>query len=258
MPTIKDKLYFNFDGISSSEFGLLNIVLDSGMYDETFTSSREIIETKMNGNPKPVLHSIETSPLQFEMIIAFEDKYTDRDLDKIIRWLFVDYYRPLYFQGKENKVYMAMPVDDSSIIHNGINEGYITLTMRCDSSNIYSPVIVSPLETISTTKTITLAIDSHFDIYPEISIKKIGNGTITIESLDDNNSIFMIKDLTNYEDIYINSEKEIIVSDIPAMYRYDKLVGDFPRMVYLPSETNRFKITGACEIKFRYKNLYKF
>lgn len=258
MPTIKDKVYFNFDGISSREFGLLNVVLDNGMYEETLVASREIVETKMKGNSKSVLHSVETSPLEFELTIAFENGYTDEDIDAIIRWLFVDYYKPLYFEGREDRVYMAMPVDSASIVHNGINEGYFTVSMRCDSSNVYSPVVITPLETVTTSKTISVEVDSHYDVYPEISFKKIGAGTVTIESLDDYGSIFEVRDLTNYEDIYINCEKEIIMSDIPAMYRYDKLIGDFPRLVFKPNGINRFKVTGACEIQFRYKNLYKF
>lgn len=258
MPTIKDKLYFNYDGIWSNDFKLLNVVLDSSMYDEQFVASREIVETKVKGSSKPMLHSVETSPLQFEMVVAFENTYTEEDIDKIIRWLFVDYYRPLYFEGKEDKIYMAMPVDDSSIVHNGLNEGYFTLTMRCDSSNVYSPTVTTDVEEVVGTKTISLVIDGHFDVHPEISIRKKGAGSITIQSLDDGNSIFEIRNLTNMEDLYINSEKEIIQTDIIGMYRYDDLIGNFPRLVFKLNGINRFKITGDCDIQFRYKNLYRF
>lgn len=256
MPTIKDKLYFNFDGVSSRNYNLLHIVTDSGMYDEAMVASRELVETKVKGNNKPMLHSIDDAPLSFAMMIAFEVAYTDANIDSIIKWLFVDYYKPLYFEGKESKIYMCMPVDSAQIIHNGLNQGYFTINMRCDSSNVYSPLVNTSIETVtSTPKTITVTSDSHFDVYPEISIVKNGIGTIIIESLDDGGNIFEVRDLTNLEDIYLNCEKEIIETDILGTYRYDKIIGEFPRLIF---GANRFKITGACTIQFRYKNKYRF
>lgn len=255
MPTIRERLNFNFDGIWSGDFGLIQISTDSGMYDEAMGASRSIVETKMNGNDKPLFSRIEESPLSFDMTIAFTDKFTDDDIDGIIRWLFVDYYKPLYFEGKEDRIYYCLPEGEPKIVHNGLQQGYFTISMRCDSARIYSPYVITNNETITGTKTITVTNDGHTDIYPEISIRKVGAGTITIESLDDFGQIFQIKDLTNGEDIYLNSEKEIIQTDIVGVWRYDKIIGEFPRLVY---GQNRFKITGDCVIQFRYKNKYKF
>lgn len=255
MPTIKDKLYFNFGGVSSRTYGLLNITLDNGMYDETLVASREINETKIRGNSKPMLHSIEDSPLEFQMTIAFENNYTDTKISDIIKWLFVDYYKPLFFEGKEDRVYYCLPVSDAQIIHNGLSQGYFTITMRCDSSQIYSPSVTTTSQTVTTTSTITINNDGHFEIYPELSITKNGIGKITIESLDDDGNIFEVRDLTNLEDIYINCEKEIIETDVVGVYRYDKIIGEFPRLVL---GTNRLKITGACVIQIRYKKKYRF
>uniref|UniRef100_A0AB39C6Z2 Tail protein n=1 Tax=Bacillus phage KoopaTroopa TaxID=3234046 RepID=A0AB39C6Z2_9CAUD len=256
MPTIKDKVRFNFNGVWSDTHNVMNVVLDSGMYEEVFVASRELNETKVRGNSKPMLHSVEDSPLEFEMTIAVDGTYTDVQIDNIIRWLWVDYHKPLYFAGKENRVYYCMPIGDAQIIHNGIKQGYFTITMRCDSSQVYSPTLTTSSTTVtSTPQTITINSDSHFDVYPEISIKKTGAGTVTLEFLDDGGNIFEVRDLTNAEDIYINCEKEIIQTDIIGVYRYDKIVGHFPRLVY---GQNRIKITGSCTIQFRYKNKYRF
>ena len=256
MPTIKDKLHFNFDGIWSHAYKLIHIVLDSGMYEETFVAERNIVETNINGSDKPLLHRVETSPLEFDMTIAFEEGFSDNTINQIIQWLFQDdYYRPLYFEGKEDRVYYCMPVGEPSIIHNGLSQGYFNITMRCNSSRIYSPVNITQNETITTNKTITIVNDGHYDIFPEISIVKNGAGHIVIESLDDNNDIFEIRDLTNMEDLYLNCEKEIIETDLTGVTRYNKLNGEFPRILI---GTNRFKITGACTIQFRYKKNYKF
>lgn len=255
MPTIKDKLHFNFDGIWSNTFGLINVVLDKNLFEENFIANREIIETKKKGNSKPLFHSFDDTPLEFEMVIAFEEGFDDNKIDSIIRWLFVNSYRNLYFEGKENKLFRCMPTGESKLNHNGIGQGYFNITMRCDSSNVYSPTIVTNLETVVGTKTITIENDGHFDIYPEISFKKNGVGTVTIESLDDYDNIFEVRDLTDLEDIYINCEKEIIQTDAIGIDRYDNLIGEFPRLIY---GQNRFKITGDCQIQFRYKNKYRF
>jgi phage-related protein len=255
MPTIKDKLNFSYDGIWSNSFGLIHVSLDSSMFEETFVASREIVETKVRGNSKPLYHGLEESPLQFDMVIAFENEYTDDDIDNVVGWLFKNHYRPLYFEGKEDRVYMAMPVGDANIVHTGLKQGYFTITMRCDSSKIYSPTILSDLVTVVGTSTVSIENYGHYEIYPEISIRKNGAGTVTIESLDDDGDIFEVRDLTNQEDIYINCEKEIIETDLIGFYRYDKLVGEFPRLGF---GVNRFKVTGDCTIQFRYTKKYKF
>lgn len=256
MPTIKEKVHFNFNGVSSRTHKVMHVVLDSGMYEETFVASREINETKVRGSSKPLLHGVEDNPLEFEMIIAVDGKYTDQQISDIIRWLWTDTYKPLYFEGKENKIYYCMPIDDSSIAHNGLSQGYFTVNMRCDSSYIYSPTTTTAMTTVtSTPQTITINNDGHFDIYPEISIKKNGAGTVTLEFLDDGGNIFEVRDLTNAEDIYVNCEKEQIQTDIIGVYRYDKVVGHYPKLVY---GQNRIKITGACQIQFRYTIRYRF
>lgn len=255
MPTIKDKIRFNYDGVWSDTLGLMHVVLDSSLFEEPFGASREIIETEVRGRNKPLLHDVVESPLQFDMTIAFKNDFDDSTIDYIIRWLFGKVYKPLYFEGAEDKVFMCMPVDSPTIFHTGTKKGFFTITMRCDSSNLYSQTITTPLETVTGTKTITINNDGHYDIYPEISILKNGAGHITIENLSDGGSIFEIRDLTNQEDIYIDCEKEIIETDIVGVYRYENIIGEFTRLLY---GENKLKITGDCTIQFRYKNKYKF
>jgi len=257
MPTIKDSLYFTYDGVSCKNFGLVHINTDNGMFEEQFVASRDIVETKVNGNDTPLLHRVEESPLEFSMSIAFERKFTDKDIDNIIMWLFKDTYRPLYFDDKPNKIYHCMPIGDAQIIHNGLKEGYITIQMRCKSSRIESPLQVTQTYDLSNnagTFNITIKNTGHTEIYPEISIQKIGSGNITITK---NGEIFEIRDLTNLEDIYVNCEKEIIETDAVGVYRYDKVVGDYHDMMMSLGD-NVFKVTGKCKIAFRYVLKYKF
>lgn len=257
MPTIKDKLYFNFDGKWSNEFNLIHVVLSSGMYEETFVANRNIVETSVSGSRKPNFQRVEEEPLEFELNLAFEHDFDEDKIDDIIRWLYVDYYRPLYFEGEEGRVFHCMPSGDSKITHNGMSQGYITITMRCDSANVYSPTFKSFQYDFSQggSHIIELVNDGHLDVYPEISIEKVGNGKITIESMSDGGKIFEILNLTNIENIYIDCEKEIIESDIVGVTRYDDVLGEYIKLRY---GINVFRITGNCIIQFRYRYKYRF
>jgi phage-related protein len=258
MPTIKDSLYFNYDGTSCKNFKLVHVNLDSGMLEEQLVAERSINELQVRGNDTPLFHGVEETPLEFEMTIAFEKEFTDLDIDNVILWLFKDTYRPLYFEDKPNRVYHCMPVGSSTLAHNGLREGYFTVTMRCKSSKISSPTQLSPKHTVGSTGTKRVSIQNlgHVEIYPEISIKKIGAGHITFTRVSDG-EIFEIRNLTNQEDIYINCEKEIIETDIVGVYRYDNVVGDFHDMG-LKVGITEFDIEGACEVTFRYTYKYKF
>lgn len=258
MTTIKDKLYFNYDGIWSNEYDLIHVVLDSGMLEETLIANRTILENKAKGNYKPFFSGIEESPLSFEMHIAFENKYTDKNLDDIVRWLFSDYYKPLYFEGKEDRIFYCMPDGDSLLTHNGLSEGYITINMRCNSPNLYSPVSFTPLYNIinNTKQTIDIYNNGHYVIYPEISIEKIGDGKVTIVSKNNGDAIFEVINLKNGEQIYINCEKEIIVTNsITNKYRYNDVLGEYIKLSY---GRNTFEITGNCKIQMRYQARYRF
>lgn len=257
MPTIKEKLYFNYDGMWSDSFGLINVSLDGGMFDETLIASRELSEIKIRGNSNPLFQGLESSPLEFEMTIAFEDGFDDNKLNDVIRWLFTDYYKPLYFAGQEDKIFYCIAVDESRIVHNGLNQGYFVLKMRCNSPFVYSPVMISEYYDLSDgQKTIIeLFNDGYGDLYPEISIEKIDVGNISIKNLFNDGEMLQINNLSNLEKIYINCKKEIVESDIIGVYRYNETSGIFPRLSY---GRNLLEIEGKCRIQFRYQYKYRF
>lgn len=257
MPTISESLHFNYDGKSSKDFGIIHISLDSGMFEETFVASRDIVETQVGGNDTPLFHRVDETPIEFDLPIAFTSKFTDKEIDDIIIWLFQDKYRPLYFEDKPNKVFYCMPVGDTTIAHNGLKEGYIVLRMRCRSSKIESPINVTPTYDLSQNTgdyKVTIKNEGHVEIFPEISIEKVGDGHITIMK---DGEVFEVRDLTNREQIYINTEKEIIETDIVGVYRYENVIGDFHDMA-MPVGDNEFTIQGNCKIAFRYKFKYRF
>ena len=259
MPTIKEKMIFNYDGVWSDFYGLININLDNAMFDETLVASRSIIESQNKGNEKPMFQGFIEEPIEFDMTIAFTDKFDDKKIYEIIDWLFQGYYRPLYFLGGESRVFYCTPVGDSRIIHNGLNEGYFTITMRCNSSYVFSPIIFSDRLDLSdgVSKTIEIINDGYGYLYPEISIQKIGVGSVSIQNLSDGGKIWEIRNLNDRENVYIDCKKEIIKSDSEdiGVYHYTDTSGEMPRLM---KGRNLLMINGRCIVQFRYQFKYRY
>lgn len=259
MATIKDKLYFNFNGISSKTFGLVHVELGNGMYDETLVANRTINETKQVNNDQPIFNGLEYEPLSFELNLAFEKGFNSTLIDDVIRWLFTDYYKPLYFEGNEEKIYYCMPEGNSSITHNGLEQGYVTITMRCKSSKLTSPLKMTQEQIVPSSGSTTVTINNtgHETVYPEISFTKTGSiGEVVIRK-NSTNEIVRVKNLKVNESIYIDTFKEIIETNAIGTYRYNDVYGDF-RELELTTGQNTYTITGAGKIQFRYRLKYKF
>ncbi|WP_260984586.1 phage tail domain-containing protein [Paenibacillus xylanexedens] len=146
--TIRDSLYFSFAGVKSVDYGILNVNLNSGMQEEVFFSSQEIIEEKVKGRDKPYYMRTETEPLKFSVSFAFEETWNTEKIREVARWLTQhDYYQELYFVNEDGlgseRIFYAKVVDDSTLVHNCLKQGYINLTFRCDSPYSYSPIMTS-------------------------------------------------------------------------------------------------------------------
>lgn len=146
--TIRDSLYFSFAGRKSVEFGILNVNLSSGMQEEIFSTSREIVEERVKGNDRPYFTRVENEPLKFSASFAFEETWNTQKIREVARWLTEhDYYQELYFANEDGlgseRIFYAIVVDDATLVHNCLKQGYINLSFRCDSPYSYSPVTTS-------------------------------------------------------------------------------------------------------------------
>ncbi|MEC1179194.1 hypothetical protein P9B03_11925 [Metasolibacillus meyeri] len=92
-------------------------------------------------------------------------------------------------------------------------------------------------------------------IKPKIWIrKKNGNGAISLVNVN-NNQTSTINNLINNEEVYINCNKEAIVSDRQhlGVYRYDDHNGEF---LELPLGINILKGNGDFDMDVRYQNIF--
>lgn len=131
-------IQFTYDGISSEDMGVFIAWDKGGLFEENFLPQRKIIEKKIANREKPYFQRVEHEPLSFSLSFAIDDWENKDTLRRLARWFFQPYYKPLVFDSNPNRVFYAMFEGDSQIFHNGLNQGYIKLEIRCDSSYGYS------------------------------------------------------------------------------------------------------------------------
>lgn len=178
-------IHFCYDGVYSTDMGLLNCKIGGGMFEETFLPSKKINETTIIGRDKPYFQSIALEPLEFELTFAFEHYYDERRLREVARWLFQPYYKPFYVVDNPNRVFYCMPVDDSTLVHNGFRQGYITIKMRCDSPYSYTPKSLKENMRFGSTKLTKTGSENTFSVgMGTMSNVEIVNGKMTVGKTD--------------------------------------------------------------------------
>lgn len=246
---IRDSLYFIYDNIKSTDMKLLNVNVNSGMMEEIFLSNKTINETKIRGG-KTYFQGIEYENLSFPLSFAFSETYDNDLIRNIARWLSPDYYKALQFSDNLNRIFYAIPVDDSKLIHAGLKEGYLTLNIRCNTYHAYSPVYTSQIYDLSTNPTSTniqFVNGGDLSIFPIIHIQKVGAGDISIYNQSNANNVLTFTGLADNEEVTIDCENKIITSSLSGIYRYLAHNGYYMEML---RGVNNLSIVGTAKIKF--------
>lgn len=254
--TIKDSTYFLYNNESCEDYGVTNFSFSTnGMQEEPFSFKREIKETKTRN--RTFFNGFEVNPIEFPITLWFDEEFDDEKLQKVARWLFQDYYKPLIFSDNLDKIYYAVFVGENKL-HHIQKRGYVTLTVRCKDEYIYSPIFESEVYDLRTNMhdgtEIIFENRGNIDVYPEISISKYGDGNISIENLSDGGYKFQIDNLKDQENVYVNGQTKKVISDIPGVNHYSDVVDR--KFLKVPWGVSRLLITGNCYIQFRYR--FKF
>lgn len=253
---MKQGLDFIYNGISSKDMGVIQVSTSGGLFEESFVASKTINEEKIRGRDKPYLFSVDYSPLSFPLTLYFSDGFTDKNIKEVSRWLHQSYYKPFYTLDNPERAFYCMTTDDITISHNGLGQGYISLTMRCNSPYTYSPYyedIVDFTNNISTGSKFKVSNFGDIESHPEIWIKAKQDGEIKIINTSNNGSELKFSNLFINETIYIDNENEDIETDIPNKYRFDDHNGEFLSLVY---GVNNLHVYGKCEIKIKYRHKF--
>jgi phage-related protein len=155
-------VHFSYAGIKSSDMGLINVKIDGGMFEEPFLPTRQIEEVSVRGRDKPYFQEVRLEPLSFELSFAFEYGYDEKKIREVARWLCQPYYQPFYTIDNPDRIFYCMVDGDSRLIHNGLKQGYITLTMRCDSPYSYSPKYTKENMVFGSTKVAKSIVENTF------------------------------------------------------------------------------------------------
>ncbi len=264
---IKSSLNFYYDGQDSQTFGISNVSISSGLYEEPFIALKEIRKQEIRGRTKPYHSGVKRSPIILNLSFAFNETWNNQKMRDVKNWLDQDFYRPLtVFSDPDdstdfNRVYYCMLTSDSQLIHNGLMQGYVDgLTFECNDSYYYSePQLVSRnlFNNPSTGTELIITNTGDTSCYPLITItKSIETGTVSIFNKSNANKELQITGLSNGEITTINCENQIIQSvyNNQNIYRYDSHNGYFLSLV---KGINRLLIKGKCAIEIQSEFKYK-
>lgn len=249
---MQESLHFVYDGIRSSEMGVIQVSTDSGLFGEQFLANKRINEEHIRGRERPYFFGVEREPLSFPLHMAFEDGFTEDDIRKVARWIDKDTYRPFHAENNPSRVFYAMSVDSSEHIHNGIQQGYLTLNMRCNSPYTYSPIYIESHEfEFNTSEGVDFTFSNMGDLNcrPHLTIRMLEEGDFSIVNYSDGGKEFKFEGLENGEIITIDNELEDIQSSLDGVYRYDNFNNNY---LSFPRGKNYLKIYGKCIITFKY------
>lgn len=252
--SIKSSFYFVFDGIESHRMGVANVTVGrSGMQEETLLGGREILTRQIRGKTETFLYDIKYSPIKIPVQLAFTDTFTDEQIRAVSRWLDQKTYKELWFSANPNRRFFAIVEGDTTLNHNALNQGYIDLTFITNDYYAYSPEYVEDIDFSYLNDSgdeFKLNNYGDVDIKPEIQIYKINDGDVKIINYSNRGEEFAFTGLKDSETVYINNQREEIITDIPDITRYDNHNETFFNLV---RGTNHLKIYGKCKIIFRYR-----
>ncbi|ARF70782.1 hypothetical protein B7C51_25260 (plasmid) [Paenibacillus larvae subsp. pulvifaciens] len=252
--TIMDSTDFCYNGRYSTDFGIYNVSISGGMFDEPFAAKRSIVETKISGRDKPNFHGIDLEPKEFKLNFAFEHTWDNKKIAEVVRWLSQSYYKPLYFANNVSKTFYCIMTDEPRLLHNGLKQGYVTLTMRCNSSFIYSPVFEDGwYKSKDDERTSLYILNKGTEVCePKVIIKKINNGDFSI--INYNGDEFKFEKLVDDEIVVVDCERQDIETSLPNMYRYDNFNHKYLSLAY---GKNKLIMLGEAKVKFTYQFKYQ-
>ncbi len=251
--TIKESVYFKYDGINSNDEGIWNIKSDSGLYDEALLSSKRVVEDKIEGRHKPYKKYVERDPLEIPVSFYFSESWNDDQIRRVARWLNQEEYKPLIFESQPNKIYYAMVTDSVDIIHNGLKQGYLTLTFKCDTYHAFSSMHQEIHDLSSnTTSGTTIEFNNQGDIplSPTVIIQKVGVGDVSIVNNSNGGKEFKISNLVDTEEVTIDNEYREITTNQVNTQRYTNFNMNWMELLV---GVNRLQVYGDCKIAFQYE-----
>ena len=253
--SISESLFFIYDNVNFYEqFGIINVHVDSGLYDESFLSNRTIIEQKIRKNPVPYFQEIQEDTLELKLSFAFSDKFDEEKIREVARNLKKDFYAPLIFSENPDRIFFALCTDNPRLIHTGLGTGYISLNFRCNAPWSFSPIYSSPIYDYSSNSIegtqLKFTNKGNLSLSPLINVEMASGTSFSIQNLSDGGKLMSFTDLEVAEILEINCELEDIKTNVPLIYRYGNMNGDF---LSLNVGVSNLLVKGNIKLQFQYE-----
>jgi predicted phage tail component-like protein len=232
----------------------MNVHIESGLYQESFLANRSINEIKIKGRSEPYFQNIEDSPISLKLTFAFEDSFDTEKIRAVARALKKDFYFPLVFSQNPDRIFYAICVDESQLIHTGLGTGYITVNFRCNAPWSYSPTFSSPLYDLTSNPiegtSIQFINNGDLPITPIITVQIISGSTFSIQNISNGGQTISFTGLQVNEILTIDDDQNI-TTDVPLTWRYSNMTGDFLEIL---RGVNNLLILGNIKLQFTYEN----
>jgi predicted phage tail component-like protein len=254
--TIKESMFFSFNGQNCRDFGIVHVAIDSGMQDEPFTPSRKRIEHKIRGNHRPYLLDIEYEPLQIPIRLYLEESLTSEKLREIANWLTTEDYAPLIFDSKKGHIYYAMLVDEGTLTHNNNSQGYLSLVFGCDGPWAWTPAYSQFCDFSTNPQDGTpYSIVNKGDLptQPIVEVEVVSGDNFSITNTSNGGEALAFNGLAAGEKLIIDCLNKTIQTDIPGIYRYSSRLSD-SRFLTLLKGNNQLIIKGKIKATFKYRS----
>src|SRR5690606_1200190 len=157
-----------------------------------------------------------------------------------------------------NKIYYAMFIGDSDILHNGIKQGYLELEVECNAPYAFTPVYQSQIYDYSNNDPIngtqfTFLNVGDLPTKPRIMVEIVSGKSFSIINNSNGGQKLEFDDLSVGEILTIDCDSEIIETDIPGTYRYDNMTSDsdFLEMI---TGNNYLTIKGNIKIQWKWQS----
>lgn len=253
----KDK-YFIFDGKRSKDLNLAIVSVGDSDTERQFGVNRNVSE--ISGVNIPIFTGFENECPSIPLTIAKLDSYNEiipfkkGEKDEICAWLFQNEYKPFISMDDENKVYYVV-FTEGNIYTNGLEQGYINLTMRLSSPYAYSNVM-NDFVRVNNYKEINVFNDNNInsDIVPDIEIEMLGDSN-KIEILNKmNGSKFLLENLEKGEHIRVYGDG---LMDIVSLNNKNRnlFIKSNKKFLRLRKGRNKIeiKVNGMAEVKIIYQ-----
>ncbi|MCK9371383.1 hypothetical protein M0R04_15825 [Candidatus Dojkabacteria bacterium] len=246
---------FIYNGIPSQFYGLKFGEIDASG-DSTSSASNQIsiIQQKIFKNPVPYLYGVEQSEvLEFAVSIMSEAEIPSTKYSEISSWLFgKQNYGILRIMQNDMKgmYYKCFFTEPETIRVGNMIQGF-TATVVCDSPWAWKEpkthtyyIATSPGSTGNfVTELYNYSANDYYTLPTSVIIQMgSGGGDIDIINADDNSRISTITGLTHWETITMNSQLQLISSDVE---RPESIINNFNlKWLRLIKGNNRLRIRG--------------